>query len=89
MIARKEMLLRASKANRDVLREEARNLQPVVAWVDFGVDVTRKVRAGWTTLFPLLSWWRKGTTDSSGFVDKMTGAVSIVRSLLGLWKMRL
>jgi len=84
--ARRAVLLRQSAANRQALVGVARDLQPAVAWVDLGVAVARKVRSALSALAPLLSLWGSRKSESSGFLGKLAGAVSIGRSLAALWK---
>lgn len=83
---RKAALLRQSTANRQALAEVAQHLQPVVAWVDLGVALARKVRTALSALAPLLSLWGSRKTESSGFLGKLAGAVSLGRSVAELWK---
>ena len=83
---RKAALLRQSAIHRQALIQEAQNIQPMVAWVDFGIGVARKVSAAWVTLAPLLSLCRTRKEASSGFVAKLTDFVSLGRSLTELWK---
>lgn len=84
--ARKAVLLRQSAANRQALVEVAQDLQPVVAWVDLGVALARKARSALSALAPLLSLWSSRKSDSSGFLGKFAGAISLGRSLAALWK---
>ena len=65
---------------------EARNLRPVAAWMDLGIVVAGKARAGWNVLACLLNPWRKRKQETSDFVQKLAGGVSLARSLLALWK---
>ena len=83
---RKADLLQQSAANRLALVEQARNLQPVVVWVDLGIGVARKARPVLSTLAPLLSLWGARKQESSGFLGKLAGAVSLGQSLTALWK---
>ena len=83
---RKAALLQQSAANRLALSREAQSLQPVIAWVDLGVALARKARSALSALTPLLSFWQTGRQDSSGFLGKITGAISLGRSLTELWK---
>lgn len=85
---RKAALLRQSAAHRLVLVREARTLRPVAGWVDLGLGLVRKVRTGWSVLAPLLSSWRTPQQESSGFVQKIMGGISIARSLSALWQSR-
>lgn len=84
--ARKVALLRQSAANRQALAGVARTLEPVMAWVDLGVALARKARSALSALAPLLSFWQTGRQESPGFLGKITGAISLVRSLTTLWK---
>jgi hypothetical protein len=79
-------LLRQSTANRQALAEVAQNLQPVIAWVDLGVTFARKARSALSTLAPLLSLWGSRKSESTGFLGKLAGAVSLGRSVAALWK---
>ena len=83
---RKATLLQQSAVNRGTLVTAAQNIRPVVSWVDLGLDLAHKTRLGWTALAPLLSVWQTRKDPSSGFVQRITGAVSLARSLLELWK---
>lgn len=85
---RKAALLRQSAAHRSVLSEEARALRPVAGWVDLGIEVVHKVRAGWSVLAPLFSFWQMKKEGSSGLMQKLAGGISIARSLAGLWQNR-
>ena len=83
---RKVALLQQSAINRSALIVGVQNLAPIVSWVDLGIEVARKTRAGWTALVPLLSLWQTRKEPSSGFVQRITGAISLARSLAALWK---
>ena len=65
---------------------EARNLRPVAAWMDLGIDVAGKARAGWNVLARLLPPWRKRKQETGGFAQKLAGGVSLARALVALWK---
>lgn len=84
--ARKAALLQQSTVNRQALAEVAQNLQPVVVWVDLGVALARKVRTALSALAPLLSLWGSRKSESSGFLGKLAGMVSLGRSVAALWK---
>jgi len=64
---RKAALLQQSATYRSVLAKEAQNLRPVAAWVDLGIDIARKARAGWTALAPLLSLWQTRKQSQPGY----------------------
>ncbi len=83
---RKAVLLRQSAVHRQALVQEAQNLQPVVAWVDLGIDIARKARTALSALAPLFSLWQMRKQESSGFLAKLTDAIAIGRSLTELWK---
>lgn len=83
---RKAALLLQSAVNRQALVEEARRLQPVLAWVDLGLVVARKARTALNVLAPWLPLWQTGRGESSGVFGKLAGAVSFGRSLSALWK---
>lgn len=83
---RKAALLRQSAANRQALAEVAHRLRPVAAWVDLGVTVAHQARTALSALTPLLSLWGARKQESTGFVGKIAGAVSLGRSLTALWK---
>ncbi len=83
---RKTALLQQSARHRDALIAEAQQLRPVAAWMDLGLDLARKARTGCTALAPLLSLWQTRKQEKSGFMQKLTGGISLARSLAALWK---
>ncbi len=85
-LERKEALLLQSDVHRRALVKDARLLRPAAGWVDLGVDLARKARAGFNSLAPLLSWWGGRKRASSGVLRKMAGVVSVARSVTALWK---
>ncbi len=88
--ARKAALLSQSAAHRRVLTTEAKRLKPVVQWVDLGVEWTKKIRAGYSVLGPLVdALWHPSTTGGIGsVVQRVRGILSMARSLSALWKQR-
>jgi hypothetical protein len=82
----KAALLQQSVTHRSVIAQEAQNLRPVAEWVDLGIAVARKARAGWTALAPLLSLWQTRKQATSGVASKLAGAIAIARSLRAVWK---
>jgi hypothetical protein len=85
-LERKAALLQRSASHRSVLVKEAQNLRPVAGWLDLGIAVARKARAGWTALAPVLSLWRTRKQESSGFVHKLAEAISLARTFSAMWK---
>ena len=83
---RKAALLQQSASHRRTLILEAQNIRPVASWVDLGIDLARKTRTGWTALAPLFFVWQSRKQSQPGFVQKLTGAVSLARALTALWK---
>lgn len=83
---RKEALLRQSAANRSALMTEAKNLRPIVAWVDLGLSLIRQARAGWEVLAPLLSLWQARKQESSGLIGKIANVIALARQLTAVWK---
>ncbi len=83
---RKAVLLRQSAAHRQILVEEAENLRPVAAWVDVGISFAQKARTILGALAPVFSLWGSWKQESSGFLGKLAGAISLGRSLTELWK---
>ena len=82
----KAALLKQSTTHRSVLAQEAQNLRPVAEWANLSIGVTRKARAGWAALAPLLSLWQTRKQGSSGVARKFAGAIAIARSLTAIWK---
>ena len=82
----KAALLQQSAAHRLALTTTAQNLRPVAGWVDVGIEVAGKVRKGLSVLAPLVSLWRTRKQEPSGFVHKLAGVLSLVRSLAEMWK---
>jgi hypothetical protein len=83
---RKEELLQQSAAHRSALVAEAQSLRPIAAWVDLGVAATRKLRAGWEALAPLLSLWQAGKQEPGGLIQKITNGIALARSLMAIGK---
>lgn len=83
---RKAELFQQSAAHRRILVTEAKNLSPVVAWVDLGLDVGRKAAAGWSVLAPVLPLWRGRNRSPAGVAKKIAGAFSFFHALKALWK---
>ena len=82
----KAALLQHSPAHRCDLAKDAQTLRAATEWVDLGIDISRKARAGWTALGPLLSLWQTRNQEPSGFIHKLAGAISLACSLTALWK---
>jgi hypothetical protein len=85
---RKASLLLQSAVHRQTLMKEAENVRPVAGWVDLGIEAARKVQTGWSVLAPLLPLWKTPEHQPSGFIHKVTAAISFARSLTAMWKSR-
>lgn len=86
--ARKAELLRQSDANRERLAADAARLRPVAGWVDLGMEVAQKARAGMSILGPLLSLWKLRKQGGTGLTGTLARAFSIGSSIAGLWRSR-
>lgn len=82
----KAALLQQSAAHRLALLKEAQNLRRASMWVDLGIAAAHKVRAGWTAVAFTLSFRRAREHSPSGFAHKLSGAISLARSLAAIWK---
>ena len=87
---RRLALIRESDKHRAILLAEAPRFRSVASWVDVGIDVAQKARAGWAAVSPWIS--PPGLTSplaqAGGIVSKIRYGVSIARSLLGFWRSR-
>ena len=71
-----------------MLVRETQILRPMAGWIDTGMAVARKTRAGWTALASLLYLRKTRPQESPGFGGKLAGAIAIARSLAAIWKWR-
>lgn len=87
---RKAALLLRSAANRRRFVSESRRLKPAVQWVDLGIAWSRKIRAGYSVMGPLLdALWRPTSTGGLGsFFQRIRGALSIAKSVSAFWSQR-
>ncbi len=85
---RKAELLKQSAHNRAILLAEAPKLRAVAQWVDTGIVVAQKARAGWAALSPWISPPGIGAQGSKpvGFASILRYGISAARSLIGVWK---
>lgn len=84
---RKTVLLERSAARRRELGAAAQTLRTAAIWVDRGIEVASKARDGWAALAPLFSRSGEGAS-TSGFSQKLAGAVSVARVLAALFSDR-
>lgn len=87
---RKSALLVRSAANRRRLVSEAERLKPAVQWVDVGIAWSRKIRAGYSVLGPLLdALWHPSPTGGLGSIfQRIRGVLSIAKSVSAFWSQR-
>ena len=85
---RKAELLKQSAKNRALLQAETPKLQAVAQWVDLGIGVAQKARAGWAALSPWISPPGIGAQEPKpvGFASILRYGISAARSLMGVWK---
>jgi hypothetical protein len=83
---RKAALLRECAGHRRLLVAQAQPLRAAAEWVDRGIAVTRKARASWLLLTPLLFLRKTRKQASTGFVHRLAEGISLARSIMTAWK---
>ena len=83
---RKQALLVRSAAHRGILLRESQNLRRVASYVDLGMDLAGKARAGLGVASALLALRPGKGRESSGWIGKLTRGISVAGSVMGLWR---
>jgi hypothetical protein len=58
----------------------------VATWLDLGVGVAFKMRAGWSALAPLRAVWNTTSAKPAGVIGRIGKAVLAARFLLMCWE---
>lgn len=86
LIERKKALLERSAANREILLRESVNLRRAASYVDLGMDLAGKARAGLGVISALFACRTKEGQESAGWLGRLARGVGVATSVMGLWR---
>ena len=86
LLARKDVLLRASAVHRAVLQVELGQVRPVVGWLDAGLGVARLIRDWGSAAAGLLSARRTAAAGPGGLLGRCLKWWSLAQSASALWR---